>query len=324
MDYISFVGLFVHYLKALNPPIPINRTNELTNNALSPIQSAFPVPDDGFQRHTSRTMIILGGYSYGSFVASYLAPIETIIAQFMSTRPGTAEAEIVLRAQRLASQWNEEAVQQIKMRRGRSLRAHSSMRSSSHSISMGGEETEPGLRRSSRDSRRSMESVRKSMDQSRNRLGLSSYYSEHEAVTPPLEGSHHLVEADIPQTCYLLISPLLPPISMLATMFTKLKLLQKENNHSTQTADPKALTSSSCSQDNLTANPTLAVWGSNDFFTSNKKLRKWAEQLAQKAASRFMYHEIFGAGHFWHEEGAEARMTDTIGKWIDGIIKDAG
>lgn len=169
-------------------------------------------------------------------------------------------------------------------------------------VAVGGEETEPGSRRASHESRRSLDAVRRSMERSRKKLlrQHSSEVSEHTLVVESLVP----VEIPPPQTYYLLISLLQPPISMFATMFSNLRsgyLAQRESK--------------------FLDHPTLVIYGDKDLFASQKKLRRWTESMKSKSRSLFQFHEVSGAGHFWHEEGVETQMRGFIKEWTQDIAR---
>ena len=293
------MGLFVYYINGLKTSAkseyPGNPLLECDTH-LSPIQSGHPGYVNPTAGAKDSIVLILGGYSYGSLITTNLPSTENILAPFRTVTKGTAAAEIRLRALHLSSQWNSEAQQNP--RRGRGLAAQSLSPASPHSVVFGGDESEPGTRRASRESRRSIDVVRRSMDRSKARLGLR--HSSSETVTLPQEERLGLFDLTPPRTHYLLVSPLLPPISVFATMFTK--------------------SDSRTAEDKLRTHPTLAIYGDKDFFTSHKKLRKWAGHLAAEADSRFTYREVSGAGHFWHEEGVDGQMRRCIGEWVDDIL----
>jgi hypothetical protein len=63
--------------------------------------------------------------------------------------------------------------------------------------------------------------------------------------------------------------------------------------------------------------PTLIVWGSVDSFTSNRRLKAWAERLSKVAGQGMLkWRDFEGAGHFWREEGVMRAMTGEVGEWI--------
>jgi len=105
---------------------------------------------------------------------------------------------------------------------------------------------------------------------------------------------------DIPcvDSSYLLVSPLLPPVSSLATM-SFFKASRKDQGYG-----------------HLVRNSTLAIFGDKDSFTPIKKLRSWAERLSGEADSKFEYHAVYRAGHFWREAGAHKELRERIREWI--------
>lgn len=311
MDYISFIGLFVHYLNDIeSPSSPVDK--------LSPILSRTPPPGLTPTEFTSAPtsvpitpnlpgiLLILGGYSYGSLIASHLPAIDAILEKFTNIANGSVEAEIRLRAQSLSTQWNKEA-HESRMCQG--LRANHKLGGSSR-LSFGGEETEPGSTRTSRESRRSLDVIRRSVDRSR-RLILRTQCAQVESSN---EAHFGFTKIPKPQTCYLLVSPLLPPISLLLTMFSRLSgpLCLKDNARSSQSKHK----TSSTTEEQLVNHPTLAIYGDSDFFTSRKNLRKWAEGLSERPSSMFRFREIGGAGHFWQEQGVDEKMRASLREWL--------
>lgn len=311
MDYISFIGLFVHYLNDIE-------SHDSSVDKPSLIQSRAPPPGLTPSEFTSATtsvpitpnlpgvLLILGGYSYGSLIASHLPSIDAILEKFTNIANGSVEAEIRLRAQSLSTQWNKEVHES---RMGQGLRANHKLGGPSR-LSFGGEETEPGSTRTSRESRRSLDVIRRSVDRSR-KLILRTQCAQVETSNEAHFGFTKIPE---PQTCYLLISPLLPPISSLLTMFSRLSgpFSSKGDARSSQSKHK----TSSTTEEQLVNHPTLAIYGDSDLFTSRKNLRKWAEGLSERPSSMFRYREIDGAGHFWQEQGVDAKMRASLREWL--------
>ena len=318
-DYISFAGFFIHYLDNLTPPslsrAPGHSPSQ-SDTTLTPIQSSLEIPIDHFDALNSGMVLILGGYSYGSMICRHLPNTEAILRHFANAVKGTAEAEIRLRALHLSTQWNKEASSMNEARRGRSLQISESCRGSPHSVSFGGDETEPGSRRQSRDSKRSLDNIRRSVDNSRTSLDIKAHSSGQVMKSPALEERLISEGMTVPQTYYLLISPLLPPVSLFATIFSKLGPHGLES----QRVSKDGPVARCHGEEKLTIYTTLAIYGDKDFFTSQKKLRKWAEHLAGERRSRFRFREVAGAGHFWHEQGVEGQMRSAIRDWTQDIL----
>jgi hypothetical protein len=118
-----------------------------------------------------------------------------------------------------------------------------------------------------------------------------------------------------PEICYLLVSPLLPPVALFTTMFSSLSFAVKKKSVPALASGTPA----SKPEEELVSHPSCAVYGDRDSFTSQKKLRKWAESLKQKPNSQFHFFEIDGAGHFWQEKNLVERMTTSIQQWLATI-----
>ena len=251
--------------------------------------------------------LLLGGYSYGSLITSNLPNTETILSHFSTVHKGTSEAEIRLRAFHMSTQWNAEVTP--RPMRGRSLAV------STHAITLGGEESEPGTRRNSRDSRSSLEFVRRNKDLPRARRSSTRHSTDIDA--PLLEEKLGNMRMAEPHTIYLLISPLLPPVSMFATMFNKPGALLKWQGGSPDVTNGDV---NPIAEEKFRRHATLAIYGDKDFFTSHKRLRKWAERLTSAIDSHFTFREIHNAGHFWHEEGVDAEMRKCIREWVIDVM----
>lgn len=270
---------------------------------LSPIQSAYNTTSEADARATQGTQLVLGGYSYGALIAMQLPILDVILNRFQTVAKGTAEAEIRLRAVSLAVQWSKDAHLHHEMRQARRVGSHEKVRSSARSmaLAMGGDESEPGSRRHSRDSRRSLDAVRRSVERGRRKLGLKRHYDDmsEEAL---IEESLTSTSVPAPQTYYLLISP---PLILVTTLVTTFSSMIRMNTP--------------YSEEKICCSPTLMIYGDRDFFTSQKRYRKWAEVLAAKPGSRFQFHEVAGAGHFYREKGVETEMRSYIREWIQTV-----
>lgn len=191
---------------------------------------------------------------------------------------------------------------------------------SSHAISVGGYESEAASQRISHESSRQSLDVgfRKSLDRVRERLA-SRKSSSHEEFPEGIAIASD-VWLVVPKICYLLVSPLLPPVAMFTTMFFRLSFSVKREPSSTSTTE----TSMRKLDDELVFHSSCAVFGDKDIFISRKKLRKWAENLKQQPNSQFQFFEVDGAGHFWHEEDLAERMKSCIQQWLSIIDAPLG
>lgn len=105
------------------------------------------------------------------------------------------------------------------------------------------------------------------------------------------------------QPAYLLISPLLGPISSLATFFHP------------SSSGPKS--THPHHEKKFTIDPTLALYGDDDVFVSVKRLRSWADTLSDGGS--FCGKEIEGAGHFWHAAAARRELRESVEAFVGDL-----
>ena len=318
-DYISFYGFMLYYLSRL-AAYPVNAAAESnhgrTESYINTPASA-PAEITGLSNDLIRPMLILGGYSYGSMIASRLPSLKIVREFFSHAKVGSAEAEIFLRARNLSTMHIREESNRLleQQSRGRML-------SPTHAIAVGGFESDASSGRTSRDSKQSLESTTRTLEAVRLKLSSgrtdSSRALRSRIDTPEKSDFIPDVTLVLPEICYLLISPLLGPTAAFATMFSNLCFTYIPTSFTTKGEE----LSTSIPDLELTTRPSLAVYGTKDLFTSHKKVRKWAEQLKQRPGSRFDFREVEGAGHFWHESGVEESMKVAIKSWLTKLQVD--
>jgi hypothetical protein len=248
-------------------------------------------------------VVILGGYSYGSLILKHLPPVPTIIRPFARPIVGSSNDEIITRAHKLAEQsnlvWTN--IARTKERESRTKRKGHEPKAS---VTIGGEETTPERRRTSRDIRRSVDRGL-SVELGSRLRSLSHSHRRCKDDTPPtpLETADR-ASITMPEVRYLLISPLTPPISTLVAPALGQKFWSKpKGDH----------------EDTVALHTTLAVYGDQDIFTSAKRTRDWSEQLKAMPGSRVSSVEVAEAGHFWVENGVEDELRVALRHWEAGV-----
>jgi hypothetical protein len=344
-DYISFVGFLTHYIHHLAPtcpqPLPLTPgVLSADNTPLSPIQSSIQSPQEALSPAPalpgeSAIILLLAGYSYGSLITSHLPPTKDIIARFDHPEPGTAEAEIKSRSRICAIEWNRAQANTEEMRRSTSNnKKGSGSPHRSRSILMGGEESQP--RRSSRDSRRSIDILRHGSHGPSGSVGGGAPHHRNVSTgSGNWNNSTSVMEVEVKRTAYLTVSPILPPTSNFLTLFTDLGW--RESHHKAKDADcvnadlqdgkGKSKVSATsikdaCDKKTLEGDPAFAIFGDQDIFVSVKKLRKWSEKLVKDSQGKFQYIEITGAGHLWHEQGVDAKLRSAVKIWAKKVSDD--
>jgi pimeloyl-ACP methyl ester carboxylesterase len=130
---------------------------------------------------------------------------------------------------------------------------------------------------------------------------LSSNTSEN--ITEPMPALPHICPH------YLLISPLLPPLSNFLSLSTSSLLFWRHHSdHQPPT---------------LLQHPTLIIYGTKDMFTSSTKLDAWCKKmdtLAIQNKGSFRWRKVDGAGHFWREKGVEMELGLSVREWVGEVV----
>lgn len=308
-----------YYLQQLQPKDDFRRLSTIISARTSridggePLPSASQTPSPVSDSHSNEVVLLLGGYSYGYLIMSRLPPMSEILDRFEAAPHGTTVAEIILRAYRLSkdSRSTLEAQKAMFQPRGRRLTPADATKPRLHAspVVVGGEETPPKDRRHSRETSRGSNIIHRGVEvplrikaRIRRRSSgvrpttkgdrMRSEESIHSGNTTPVPGV---------RVMYLLISPVLPPLAhtlVPPASWTGLKGgVDKSTGVGTMTCQ------------------TLAVWGSIDSFTSNRRLKAWAERMSKAGSDTFEWTAFEGAGHFWRENGTMKLMTERIGSW---------
>lgn len=105
-------------------------------------------------------------------------------------------------------------------------------------------------------------------------------------------------------TFILLVSPLLPPVTMFVTPFAL-------RSFRVPSVEEQKL---------LLKHPTLAIFGDKDNFTGSSKLVQWGERLQDVDRSDFHYNMIHGADHFWRSNAASTALQTTVRQWVERVV----
>lgn len=249
----------------------------------------------------AKDLVVFAGYSYGSLIVSHLPPVERILEPFSAPEEGTAAHEILLRARHVAEE-TEHVQYLVSPGKEAAKKSHEgkSRHGASLSVTMGGEETPESLRRRSGESRRSIDGhhLSSKVRHSLSRHRKSGEVDRRAQERPSMDELHKTMKWDIPvpDTAFLLISPLLPPVSTgLATSL-----------HG----------QSGLKHGGAASRHILAIFGDSDFFTSAKRLVPWADKMIRESAKNLEYEVVKGGGHFWREEGVLQQLKSRIAIWL--------
>lgn len=289
-DYVSVYGFFLHYINAIFQP---------------------GTEDDTVTLRQGPPILVLGGYSYGSMIASHLPSSDVVVDLFKSAEQDSSETEIKRRAEDLsrdARAYLSMHAAQPTQSPGRGRGRGQGMKPRPEVI-MGGYDSDAAGKRVSREtSRKSIdaEKIRQSFDKVRRKISsqASSTSTPSSAAVPTEEALMIL-----PEVAYLIVSPILSVTAGLTTMFSKLKFTVRGRDIGPSLDEEFH---------ELTAHPCCCIYGNKDSFTSARKLRRWTEELQSRANSRFTAIEA-DAGHFWHETAGIVRLRQGLSGFLDGL-----
>jgi hypothetical protein len=300
--------------------------------------------------------LLLAGYSYGAMITSSLPPaIGSIIKPFQTPLPGSAHAEIRMRAESLADQQNELMNTRVASllsqmpRRGRILKIEDrilsspNVRRSSGGVRIGGEEN---LRRASHESYRSKSSftietperVRKSLDRVRS-MARPSRVSIVRADSPgslrswskkKCSKSENSIESigrdqDNGTSVEKAIKEIPGILYGLQTAYLIISPLHGWVSNLARMWSSQPGKEREMEPDmKFALEPTLALFGDDDIFVSVRKLRAWAEKLNGMKKddcekSLFRFREVPGAGHFWHDYDAIQILQEEVRVFVASL-----
>jgi pimeloyl-ACP methyl ester carboxylesterase len=243
--------------------------------------------------------LVLGGYSYGSHITTRLPDLTTIFKSLKDAGSAQAALEIADKSKLLASQTRTDLMSAQRSRH-LSIPMESPNRASfDHVLSVGSCDETPAS-----PTLKPHHSVKKSIDDISRRISIrlkrhSRDIDEDEIPRPVDKPQLPELDATLFELSYVLVSPLLPPVSTLTTL-------------------PFFSSSTGDHEQKFREHPSLAVFGGRDMFTSAKKVRAWCSTIAE-VNSKFRWVEISEASHFWHEDGVAKRLNRAVKEWIAEI-----
>ncbi|KAJ9606499.1 hypothetical protein H2200_009460 [Cladophialophora chaetospira] len=290
-DYVSIYGFMLHYINA------VFHTGAAEN--MCPAEEP---------------ILILGGYSYGSMIASHLPRRDIVVDLFKSAGPDSAETEIKHRAEDLSRDARayfemHSASATLTLPSSTSRRGKEPPRKPKSGVTMGGYESARISRESSRRSvdgeriRQSLDKVRRKIGSQPNSPSIPSSATVTQPSTPPAESAPMV----LPEVAYLIVSPILSVAAGFTTMFSKLRFTMKSRQVGTISEDEFQ---------ELSSHPCCCLYGNKDAFTSVRKLQKWVAGLRSRPGSQFTSIEA-DAGHFWHEESGIVQLKQGLAEFCE-------
>ena len=321
-DYESVVGISLLILVELNALFK-QRQSKLRNPDKDTGPVDYATADQGVpalgKRHSvlvendleaglTQINLILAGYSYGSIIASSLPPVPKIFETLTASPQSSVVEDLHRQAALLARTLYHDMTQRSRHHKSHPHVTVNDFQSAQLPKMNVGEGENDGRGKMSEDEERvSSDSTRKSVGRSTSRFHFWSRTKRTcERSSDINDGGDQsdartsILPLTLPtiSTSFLLVSPVLPPLASLLTGFTyRASQVQKTlQNH-----------------------PTLAVFGTNDGFTSHRRFQRWASDLQKDPRSGFQAVAVDGAGHFWREGGVQRKLEEALAGWIDRL-----
>lgn len=300
------------------------------------------VSDAGTSTDTRQPVLILGGYSYGSMIAAHLPSVEVVAGVFRHAQKGSMESEIEIRARDLGrdlkayfdmhsadmvlsipgQRQNDSDTRGTRPKETVSSPSSSHSRSHSRNVTMGGYDSDVASKKISREtSRRSVdgERVKESIERFRRRLSQRDHRARGSPPsTPGAESPTPATDLPLilPAIAYVLVSPLLSTVAGFATIFSKLKFMQRNTGGDTNVANE-------IEYQELVRHPCCCIYGTKDVFTSDRKLRRWTDGLVATPGSQFVAVRA-ETGHFWQDAEGVLRLQQGLTEWLRESITRHG
>lgn len=113
-----------------------------------------------------------------------------------------------------------------------------------------------------------------------------------------------LVPPPIPQTNYILISPLLKPIASFTTFFTS-------------TSSQSVLSKEGFTEHSSSIQAILAIYGTGDVFAlTTGRYRRYFASIKEFGGGQIRAAEVDGGGHFWIDARSKERISEEIEAFI--------
>lgn len=290
-DYISFVGFFMYYLSNLHPAIP---EAEDDFYALAPVISGVPAA-------RPPANLLLAGYSFGALLTRHLPQVPVILGRFAKVLKTSTEAEIRVRASKLA------AVTTIDL-----LCRKFTSRKESRRISKGkapdrGNGATPVSEKTLQDWIEEKKGYLALVQSPFERKEKRNSWADEDIDLPPSD-EDFLPRVDIPtpKSHYLLVSLILEPLSLFTTGFRRLRDTHEDH------LDEKFL-----------YNTTLVIHGGKDRVTSLRKIADWGVELTDNSDGRFTNMRYDKGGHFWRDEDDYMVLRWEISRWVSRWVNDS-
>ncbi|KAI4217604.1 MAG: hypothetical protein LQ351_000200 [Letrouitia transgressa] len=303
-DFSTFIGFFYHFLAELYPSAheePRQDAENQSSSRSSAIVAQAPLANP------STIPLIIAGYSYGAFIAMNLPPISFVLSQLTLAVNETTEATIRLQAFEIANQYKREVQLHETVQQGHLQDESTPLNFSNPKgtrVSATGHDGDASSRATEdvQSHRSTKKSVRWTQD------------AEGKVEKPSLADQQVTKSTNlpVPVTCYLFVSPLVPPWSTFVTMGKRLYRSESHIVHK------------------LLYNTSTVILGGNDLLSTERRLKKWFGKIKLDKGDRgqglqkLQYEVVEGAGHYWDEVGKGRLLVESVREFVTARVEGSG
>lgn len=279
----------MYYLSNVYPPIEESQSFD-DYFPLAPIISGVPAT-------RPPAHLILAGYSYGALLTRFLPRVPVLLGRFAKVLKTSTEAEIRLRAAKLAAVTHIDILSRPLYGLRESHKTRKGKERERGNRPRGQLEETPRDWTVEKDGH--MQYLQKPFVRKQKR---DSWPDQHNELGPDADDYIARVYVPTPKTHYLLISLLLEPLASFCTGFRILGDTE---------LDTKFL-----------YNSTMMLHGEKDRLTSFKKLSFWADDLVEDSEGKCNVVGVENSGHFWRDKKAIESLKFSIGFWVLITVND--
>ncbi|KAL8920868.1 MAG: hypothetical protein Q9208_006040 [Pyrenodesmia sp. 3 TL-2023] len=282
-DYVSFAAFFIFYLANVYPPSSEDYSCD-KDLPLQPALSDGPVTRFPFH-------LVVAGYSYGALLTRHLPFPNVILSRFSQVLKTSTEAEIRLRADKLA------AITRVDILSYLAYGSHLSGSFNRHTVLLDSRLGDWSAIQKAHMGYLEKPFVRQKRD---------SWPGQRDGLSPTRKDYLAVVDVPTPKTYHLLISLPLWPTAAVLTGFQKLK-----DDVVREKTDQK-----------FARNPTLLIHGKRDWLSPYILIKAWTSTKFPRSQERLQIVPLEKAGHFFAGDNeAVESMKLAINVWAALVIK---
>ncbi|KAF3909311.1 hypothetical protein ABW20_dc0108974 [Dactylellina cionopaga] len=276
-EYATIAAFVIKYVECLDPH-SFSLPTSMAHADTTPITASGAAASSTAEKPPIK--VLLAGYSYGSLIASRTPCADAIVK--------SCDRDVLAYATRTAYEWAS-----TEKRRSFAMNRGAAMGRSPWCLDDCDDEEEGG-------------ETSKTSDR-----GVGDEKNEVTAESKV----NYQVQMKL-DTAWLLVSPLLPPVSILLNLPNPFSWFHKGRK---KEHENEAEAEGGTHEEGDEEKEMLVVYGTDDLFTGVGRYRNWVKGRTEKGEGRFKAVEVEDASHFWmQEEVWMVKLREGVTAWLDG------